>query len=354
MADEVFDGMALAIDEQSTFGTINATIRDLGNGGSTDGYVLGDRNSGDAESGITFPTISPIVREVVAVGGSFTESADAFIRTLVEGLAITFPMQGNGATATPAAGEAKPFLGLDAIWESLGLTGANGTSPVYEYTPRTSQSVTYSTIKLFVGDLSFALQDCVPESASIEFTPGGNGLCTVNFKVGELDTFADTVTFPTIDYTTQKSLAAPTIEGVDFTWGTGHPGSPDSGFETLTIDIANTVEEYGDSNVDTTGLRYAQTRRVISVSGRLYVIAADSDYAYQNVISATAPTDDLSFQVGTAAGAAATINAYKVEVNNLQGKGIEYDRTGQVLSVELTDSKATSTTAGTEFKLTFN
>jgi hypothetical protein len=349
MADEVFDGIAFAIDEQAAFGTVNGTIVALGNGDSTDGYVLGDRASGDAESGITFPTISPIVREIVAVGGSFTESADAFIRALVEGLDITFALQGNGATATPAAGEAKPFLGLDAIWESLGLTGANGTNPVYEYTPRTSQSVTYSTIKLFVGDLSFALQDCVPESASIVFTPGGNGLCTVNFKVGELDTFADSVTFPTVDYTTQKSLAAPTIEGVAFA-----SFGQTRGYEDLTVTIANTIEEYGDSNVDTTGLRYAQTRRLITVDGRLYINPTDSDAEYQATIATTAPTADLSFQVGTAAGAAATINAYKVEVNNLQSKGIKYDRTGQALVVELSGAKATGTTAGSEFNLTFN
>jgi hypothetical protein len=350
MADEVFDGIALAIDEQSAFGTVNATIRDLGNGDSTNGYVLGDRNSGDAESGITFPTISPIVREIVAVGGSFTESADAFIRALVEGLTITFAMQGNGAASgAPDAGAAKPFLGLDAIWENLGLTGANGTSPVYEYTPRVTQTLIYSTIKLFVGDLSFALQDCIPESASIEFTPGGNGLCTVNFKVGELDTFADGVTFPVVDYTTQKSLAAPTIEGVAF----GSFGQT-RGFENLTITVTNNVEEYGDSNVDTTGLRYAQTRRVITVDGRLYINATDSAAEYDATVATTAPTADLSFQVGTAAGAAATINAYKLEVNNLQSKGIKYDRTGQAMMVELSGAKATGLTAGSEFMLTFN
>jgi hypothetical protein len=354
MADESFDGIALAIDEQAAFGTINGTIVALGNGGSTNGYVLGDRASGDADSGIVFPTISPIVREIAAVGGSFTESADAFVRSLTEGLAITFAIQGNGATATPAAGEAKPFLGLDAIWESLGLTGANGTSPVYEYTPRSSQSVTYATAKLFVGDLSFALQDCVVESASLVYTPGNHGLCTANIKVGSIDTFTDTVAFPTVDYTTQASLATPTIEGVNFTWGTGHPGSPDSGFESLTINITNTIEGFGDSNVADTGIRYAQRRRLITVDGTLYVIAADSSFQYDELISATAPTADLSFQVGDVAGGTDTINAYKVEVNNLQGKGIKYARIGQSLAVELSGAKATSTTAGTEFKLTFN
>jgi hypothetical protein len=351
MADELFDGVCLAIDEQSAFGTVNATVAALtGTIDETDGCVLGVKDAGDAESGVTIPNIEAVVREVAVVAGSWTEQADSFLRTAINNFSIAFPIQGNGATATPAAGEAKPFLGLDAIWESVGLDGANGTSPVYEYTPRAT--TIYTTAKLFVGDLSFVFQDCLVESTSIVFTPGGNGICTANFKVGSHDPatqFADGVTFPTVTYGTQSTLAAPTVEGVAFA-----AFGQTRGFENLTINITNTVEEYGDSNVDTTGLRQSQTRRVITVDGTIYVATADSDAAYQNLVSTSAPTADLSFQLGTAAGATDTINAAKFEVNNLQNKDIKYNRIGTALAVELSGAKATSTTAGTEFKLTFN
>lgn len=350
MADETFDGLALAIDEQTAFGTINATIRDLaGSLSETDGMVLGVRTEGDAESGITFPNLTPIIREVVAVAGSFTESADAFLRVLTEGLTITFALQGNGVTSTPAAGQAKPFLGLDAIYESLGLTGANGTAPVYAYTPQTSQSVTYATAKVWIGDLSFVFQDCVVESASFVSEPGGNVLVTANIRVGSLAVQADGVTFPTIDYGTQTTLAAPVVEGVTFA-----AFGQTRAFEALTVTITNTIEEFGDSSVGTTGKRLAQTRRVITVDGTLYINASDSDAAYQNLIATAAPTTDISFQIGTVAGATDTLNAFKFEVNNVQGKGIKYNRIGQVLVVEISGAKATGLTAGSELTLTFN
>ena len=98
----------------------------------------------------------------------------------------------------------------------------------------------------------------------------------------------------------------------------------------------------------------AQTRRVITVDGTLYINATDSEAAYQNLIATVAPTADLSFQIGTIATPTDTINAFKFEVNNLQGKGIKYNRIGQALVVEISGAKATGLTAGSEFTLTFN
>ena len=363
MADETFDGLALAVGTQTAaggFGFINATVRDLsGTIDETDGCVLGDKASGDAESGISSPTLEAIFREVAAVAASFTESADSFQRLSVSGFSITFPVQGNGATATtPAAGEADLatlFPGYEALYEMMGLIGANGAAPVVEYTPRHSGSsdgsTIYGTIKVWHGDLSMVFEDCLIESAEFVSTPGGNVLCTANILVGKTDTanIADGVTFPTITYGAMSSLAAPVVEGVAFaTFGQTRP------FENLTVKVQNTIEEFGDSNVATTGKRQAQTRRQILVSGTIYVATADSDAAVQNLINSSAPTADLSFQVGTAAGASDVVNAFKVEVNNLQSKSIKYNRIGQALVAELTDAKATATSAGAEFKLTMN
>jgi hypothetical protein len=358
--DEAFDGLALAVGVQSAFGTINGTIRDLsGTIDETDGCVLGDKESGDADSGIVSPSLEAVVREVAAVASSFTERADSFQRLAVSDFSITFAVQGNGATATPTPGEADLsvlFPGYEALYEMMGLIGAAGGSDAeQDYTPRhegsSGGSTIYGTIKVWVGDLSIVFEDCLVETAEFVCTPGGNVLCTCNIKVGAADTanISDGVTFPTITYGFMEDEAAPVVEEVAFA-----SFGQTRGFENLTITVSNTIEEFGDSNVATTGIRQAQTRRVFSVDGTLYVNTSDSEAAIQNLISTTAPTDDLSFQVGTVAGAAATINAFKFEVNNLQNKAIKYNRIGQALAVEISGAKAAATSAGAEFVLIFN
>jgi hypothetical protein len=352
MADETFDGVALAIGIQSAFGNENTTTAALSGALVVgNGIILGDKNSGDAESGITIPNLSTIVREQAQIQGSFTQQADEFVRAVTEGLAITFPLKGNGATATPAADEAQPDAGIDVLYETAGLVGASGAAtPDYKYTPRAT--AIYSTVKLWVADLSFVFMDCLVDSLVFEFTPGGNGLVTANFKVGSINAFADNGpgNFPTFTWGFQSSLAAPTVEGVGF----ANFGQT-RGFENLTITIANAIEEFGDSNVVTTGIRQSQKDRVITVDGRIYLATADSDAAYANLINTSAPTDDLSFQLGTAnTGGATQMNAALINVNNLQAKDIKYDRTGTAAVVELSGSKATATTAGSEFTLEYN
>ena len=353
MANELFDGAALAIDLQSAFGTVNSTIAGLsGSLSSTDGIVLGDKGSGDAESGIVLPDLEAVYREVAQVQGTFTKQADAFLRAAVNNLAITVAIQGNGATSTPAAGEGKPLAGLDTLWELAGMTGANGTNPVYEYTP--FAGTRYATVKLWHGDLSFVFQDVTVESLAMVFSASASALATFSLSVGSINAAADAITFPTLDYGTQASLANPPVEGVGFAWGAAHP-SDEKGWEAdLTVNVANEIETLTDSNVATTGEFFSQTTRTISVDGRMYVSGDDSDGDYQALINTSAPTADLSFQLGTVAGPAATLNAALVECNNLQNRAFKYDRTGTGLVAEVADARCTSTTAGTEFKLTFN
>ena len=348
--DELFDGAAFAIGTQSSgFGTVNATVAALSGALVVgDGIILGDKNSGDAESGIALPTITPIVREQAQIAGTFTAQADEFIRSQVEGLAITFPLKGNGASSTPLADEAKPFAGIDELLGTAGLVGATGAAtPDYIYTPRATAE--YSTIKLWIADLSWVLQDCLVDSLVLDFTAGEVCLVTANIKVGSINAFADTVTFPTFTWGTQASLAAPTVENVAFA-----NFAQTRGFENLAITISNNIAEFGDSNVATTGIRQSQVDRVITVDGRIYLETADSAAEYDAVVNTSAPTEDLSLQLGTARTTTGTINAALITVNNLQAKGIKYDRSGTAAVVELTGAKATSTTAGTEFSLEYN
>jgi hypothetical protein len=357
MADETFDGVALAIGVQAAFGTENTTVSELTNSSTTDlstGFVLGDAESGDAESGITLPSIVGLFRSVAKVAASFSESADAYQKADVNGLAISWAMQGNGSSGSVAAGFAAIdgiIPGLDAVLQCAGLEAANSTSPSVQYTPR--GTTIYSTIKLFQADQSFVFTDCLVESLELAFTPGEVVIATANFTVGAFDAANDVgadLTFPTLDYEEMASLTGPIVEGVAFaTFGQTR------GFENLSINISNTVEKFGDSNVATSGERQAQTKRVVSVTGTLYCAAADSDAALSQLISSTAPSADLSFQVGDLVTSTVdTYNAFKIEVRNLQPKDIKFNRIGDVLAVELNDSKATTTTAGEEFYLIFN
>ena len=354
MADELFDGLTMAVGTQTSgFGIINGTIRDLGTTlGVADGIILGDKNSGDGETGITFPNLSAIVREVAQVTASFTQSADAFLREAAEGLAITFPLQGNGADAgAPTADAAQPDAGIEALLGAAGLAGATGAaSPDYKFTP--SASTEYATIKVWVGDLSFVFQDCLVDSLAIEFTPGAAALITANIKVGSVPAApVDGIGALTLTFGTQASLASPVVEGMAFA-----AFGQTRGFENLTVTIANAIEEFGDANVDVTGIRQSQKDRIITVDGRLYVNATSSDAAHLQLVNTSAPTDDLTMQLGNpdVGGAETELNAALVNVNNLQAKDIKYDRTGTALVVELSGAKATSTTAGTEFLLEYN
>lgn len=360
MADDQFQGVVVAVGPQTDFGAPNSTIAALtGTLTEADGLVLGDRSSGDADSGVAIPNIDAIFREVAAVPASFTESADSFQRADVTGFAITFALQGNGELGgAPDVGACDFFAshpGIEAIFETMGLVGADGAAPVVDYTPRLptdpNGATLYTTWKIWYGPLEKVFSDCLIESAEFDFLPGGNCLVTCNVLVGTFDhtTPIDVDAFPDASYGSQAAQAAPVVEGVNFDWGGVR------GFENLKITIENEIESFGDSNVLVTGRRQAQIGRKIAVEGTLYVIAADSDFEFQNLVDSLAPTADLSFQLGTLTGASPdTCNAFLITVSNLQAKSIKYNRVGDVLVCELGDSKATATVVGGEFTLQAN
>lgn len=351
--DQAFNGVGFAIGKQSAFGAVNTTIRDLGAGphAVSTGIVLGDKDSGDAESGITLPNMSAIYREVSQVASSFTQSADFFLREAIEGLAITFPLKGNGRDAgAPTVGLAAPDVGIIDIYGCAGLVGANGAAaPDYKFTPRATTE--YATIHLWVADMDFVFRDCVCDVMKIAFPPGGAPLVTANFKVGAVNNFGEPITFPTFTWAQQASFAPKVVAGVAFS-----AFGQTRGFENLEITITNTIAEYGDSNVATTGLRQAQTERIITVDGRIYAETADSDAEHTALVNPVAPTADLSFQIGVAdvGGAETELEGVLINVNNLQATEIKYDRTGSALAVELSGAKATALTAGDEFMIEYN
>jgi hypothetical protein len=359
MADQSFDGVVVATGVQTAFGTPNATISGA-TGALTSvahGIILGDKESGDAESGIAIPNFEQIARLVADVPASFTKSAQQLQKVDVTSFAVTFPLAGNGETFTGAAREAQfagTHEGIEAVLESMGLIGAAGTSPVEEYTPRHTASAggttIYSTWKIWHGPLEMVFSDCLIDNAAFVFTPGGNCLITADIAVGTYDHTVDPEvdSFPSsTDYGSQATLAAPTIEGVAFTWGMV------KGFENLTINVVSDTEKFGDSNVDVSGERQAQTGRSFTVSGTLYIDDSDPGFHIDQLRSATAPTANLSFQVGTVT-ASGIYNAYKIECNALQPESLKYNRIGSTLVVEINNAICTGLTAGSEFKLSMN
>jgi hypothetical protein len=157
------------------------------------------------------------------------------------------------------------------------------------------------------------------------------------------------VTFPVLDFGTWESMAAPVVEGVDVTYGTAR------GIHAGTVTIANTIEEWDDSSVATTGKRLSKSRQLITFDGTFWVDTADSVMEYEELVKTTAQTEDLSAQVGTVAGATDTINAMLFNLYNIQPKGLKYNRGGDALLAEVAGAKCTDpSTAGSEFKLTFN
>jgi len=367
MGDVSFGGVVVAVGDQISaggFGFPNSTVAGLTTPLTlSDGIILGDAESGDAESGVVLPNIAAIRRKVSDVPSSFTKQADSFQKADVTGFTVSWVFQGNGeqVTSTPALGECgfeTAFPGIEALLDSMGLIGANGTAPIQTYKPRYAASADgatiYTTWKIFVGDLAYVFSDCLVESAEFAFTPGGNCVLTANVLVGTFDTttVVDGFTFPVISdsYGNMASLAAPLVEGVGFSWGAVR------GFENLTVTIENVIEKFADSNVDVSGERQVQTGRLFKVNGTLYVdgASAGSEFEFQNVVNTSAPTVDMFFQVGTIAGGDDIANAFKIELKKLQASDIKYNRIGDALVVELNDAHCTGTGVGEEFILTMN
>lgn len=342
-------GAGFAIGLQADADTINGTISALSGAlNETDGIVLGVAEAGTGETGITLPNFVREQTELAKVPGSFTRTASSFKSVKVDSFDITWLLKGNGVTSSPSAGQAKPLAGIDALIESAGLDGANGTNPLYTYTPSTG--TTYATIKVWTGEgsdaMSFVFKSCLVESMSFAFAGNDNVKVTSQIRVGSVQTVASSVTLPTFDYGTQSSLIAPVVQGVGFEWGETR------GFQTLSMTVTNTIEEIEDSN-QSTGLRLGQTDRSIELNGVIYVDDGDTDFEYATLSSVSSPVDDATFQVGTIAGGTDTINAFLIAFNNGVIDNFSHDKLGELLAANV-NAHATATGASGEFAITFN
>lgn len=348
MADVDF-GVALAIGTQSDVNTINSTISGLTSGGGpydeTDGFILGDAESGDDGTGISLPDIEREFRALPDVAASLTPTRSVFERAVGSGLAVGFQAKGNGATSTPSSGEAQPDPGIHSTLLAAGLTGANGTAPQYNYTPTNAQ--TYCTLKLWMGGQSFVFKSCVVESLVIPLVGGQSSVATATWQLGSLSAQAvDAV--PTIDYGNQSTLTPPRLEGAEFEY----KASLDRGFSDMALEIQNAVERIPDSNVADFGERIAfGSGRRYAMNGTIWMDTTDTDFEYQALIDGVS-SEGMTWHLGDAASIGETINSLYFVLSSMEVTSLSYSQAGAKTHASI-QSHATNTSPNAEFVLTY-
>jgi len=347
MADQPW-AIGIAVFPQAAFGTPHAaTVALAGTVDESEGAVLGAAGNGTGDSGITVPTFTISETPLADVTSSFTRQAGGIGTLLPEGLEIAFQWKGNGdTTTTPAADEAMPKAGVDAILQSAGLEGASGpAAPDWDYTP--SATPIYLTIKLWVAGNSFAFQDCILESLSLPFVGGEGSIAVARISIGSVNTQSVVSPLPTFDYGAQATLTPPASKSVAFTWGALR------GYGAFTAEIVNEIEQFEDGN-QPSGFRIGVSGRSVNGSGNLWMTAdgTTEEYEYEALIATVAPTDDMTWTLGTPAGATEVLNAIEMNLNNFRVTSVGYDRAGGNTQA-VVDGYCTADAAGEELTIRF-
>jgi hypothetical protein len=354
MATDVRWGAAMCILPQTGFGVPNTLILAAGEVAQTvlaiEGPILGVRDAGTGESGITIPTHARQAIERPPLPSSFSEIQNAFERVEVSGLSIAFPLQGNGVTSAAAAGEAQPLEGIDAVFQAAGLKGAsNGTA--WEYTA--SPTTVYASIRIFLGStdgattgLAYTYLDCLVDTLDIPNVGGESTVVTANFSVGSLLEVQE-LQFPSpIAYGTQATLSPPTNQDATFIWNT------ERCHQTFTVNIANTVEEFSCSNA-ANGKRLDQSDRRISANGSVYSdsTGGNIDFEYLELVDTSGSLANATWSYGDSSSVR---NHVAFECNNLQVDDLSYDKAGSLTTAEVNTHCTAEVVADDLFKLTFD
>lgn len=322
--------IAMAIGPQATEGVADPTIAALATTVTNqDGLVIGDRDAGVLNSGISLE-IARIFDELADVPGSFTKQPSTFLRADPGTFSFAWQLKGNGATISgtpadaeydleaPTAGGDAITIGIDTILKASGLTGAAWAGGVgWVYTPAAPG---LATAKIWWGDMAVIIAD-IRANLSIEYTPGGVAIATatlagvVDSKV--VETFPSTITPGNL-----SGVAAPVLESAGNTFEAAR------GFESFTLTIDNGIEDIPDSNV-AGGVVKEQTER--SITGEMKLIAdsvSGIDMEYDELIRATAPTVPLTFENGAAAGIGALAIGHQINLPNPEVRSWVPDTSG--------------------------
>ncbi len=335
--------VAIAVDTQTAEGTANTTIAGL-TGALTlaNGIVKGDSESGLIGSGLTY-SFNRRERPPGELEGSFTRLDGDFLEQEIT-FSFAFPLCGpRKNTETPAVGgNFKHEKGIDALLKCCGLSGSL-VATSWQYVPI---DALFATMKIFDSGEHWVVRD-IRGNLNIRETPAEIPIVTCTL-VGIIDSVGQT-TFPSpLDYEEQASVNAIACKEANPIWG---QGATVRGWSELEIAIENNLEKILDSASDV-GFVYEQAGRTITVSMTMKDDDGDPDFTQTNMTGTAAPTDDLDFTVGSAAGDASPALAHQIQVANLRVQSYTPAVAGKKAASQVT-AVATGLTDGSEFFLTF-
>jgi len=319
----------MMLEAQAARGTIAPTL-DAFNFATTqptlaDGLVLGDAGSGEGESGID-STVTRRLSEKAFVSGSFTRPFSDFLAEDFDTLTFAFPFCGNRRTTTvPVDADFRYEGGIEGILRACGLQREAWSGGVGERFFPGNVSIdgsegAYASCRLLYEGQDWHLRDLVGD-LTITWTPGEIPVASAAFPGAIVDSFTGAA-FPSgaqaPDYEEQASVSAIIVESAANFFGHGDTGATSDvvrGFSSLELAISNSIEDVPDSN-QTGGITKEQTGREVVCRVTLFQDSDDPDYLRQRLIAQVAGTDKLQFQIGTAAGAAATALAHRIVLTN--------------------------------------
>lgn len=277
--------------------------------------------------------------------GTLSKTPGDFLRSSVDSFQFDIPVKGGGKTVdgTPSAGDYNLPEAIETLLSGIGLV--RGT-PTTADTPYVIDDLVYLTFKVWRGDQSWTLVDCIVESIEYNLTPGEVVTATVSVRVGSI-IFDSTDTFPvSIDYGFQESLPSPVLKLAG-----AAIGAVTRGFLDGTLAITLDAEEFPDSNA-AEGIVNEQSGRTVTWSGNFYVDSTDPDQDWANLI-ANPPTQDLSFLLGVhVVGPAQQVNALSFLMNAVDFTVVGFTRQANRIVYQL-EGYATAAGAGNdEFVLT--
>jgi len=308
--------------------------------------VLGDSASGIASSGVSH-SFTRREREPGNVAPSFTRQDGDFLEEQIS-LTFAFPLAGprsNVNPTTPVDLDFEHDPGIDALLEACGLTGnASTADPTVGWRYQTAD-VGIATAKLWDSGFAWVVRD-IRGDIAIAAGPGEIAIATCTLT-GVIDS-GSLAAFPTLDFGVQASVGAPSVRGVNPSWGIS---GEIRGWSDLTITVANEIQQIPDS-ASSTGSVPEQTGRTVTVAMTIRDTDTDVDFTRANLVGTTAPTDDLRATVGTPAAAGDPALAYQLDVRNLRVTQSTPAVMGSAAASQVT-AVATSATADDEFSITF-
>lgn len=345
---KIVDQIAIVIGAQSGLGSINTVVRDSTIIANTDDGVVLSANEAlgllirDETLTLDFERIEDDPQNFT---GSFSKLPGSFLRSSVSDFSFDITVKGGGKTVdgTPSAGDYNLPEAIETLLSGFGLV--RGT-PTTADTPYVIDDPVYLTLKVWRGDTSFTMQDCLVTELSYSNEPGNITIVTATVSAGGI-TFDNADTFPvSIDYGLQESLPAPVLKGA-----AASIGAVTRGFLAGTLTLTLDSEEVPDSN-STDGVIDEVTGRTIQWEGDFYVDSTDSDQDWVNLIR-TGTFEDLQWTLGVhVVGPAQQVNALQFYMQNVDFTAVKVvEQAGKVV-YNLT-GYATSPGAGNdEFTLT--